>query len=80
MRHVRRGVSDTYAIQLTPDFELCEYERDNLVYEKEHLLISGVGKYPDYSFWRVAGKAIEGKGKGEALRESAPVDVHSLLP
>ncbi len=70
----------TYAIQLTPDFEICEYERDNLVYEKEHLLISGVGKYPDYSFWRVAGKAIAGKGKGEARQESPPVDVHSLLP
>jgi NADH-quinone oxidoreductase subunit I len=70
----------TYAIQLTPDFELCEYERHNMVYEKEHLLISGPGKYPDYSFWRVSGKAIEGKAKGEAQRESAPQDVRSLLP
>ncbi len=70
----------TYAIQLTPDFELCEYDRNNMVYEKEHLLISGVGKYPDYSFWSVAGKAIAGKGKGEARNEKAPVDVHSLLP
>ena len=33
----------TTAIQLTPDFELGEYDRQNLV--KEHLLISGVGKY-----------------------------------
>src|SRR5574337_128385 len=48
----------TYAIQLTPDFEMSEYERPNLVYEKEDLLISGTGKYPDYSFWRVSGKAI----------------------
>lgn len=70
----------TYAIQLTPDFELCEQDRNNLVYEKEHLLISGVGKYPDYSFWRVAGKTIDGKAKGEAANESAPVDVRSLLP
>ncbi len=70
----------TYAIQLTPDFEICEYDRDNLIYEKEHLLISGVGKYPGYSFWQVAGKTIAGKDKGEAQNESSPVDVHSLLP
>ena len=70
----------TYAIQLTPDFELCEYDRRNLVYEKQHLLIDGVGKYPGYSFWQVAGKAIHGKGKGQAENESPPVDVRSLLP
>ena len=70
----------TYAIQLTPDFELCEYDRNNMVYEKEHLLIDGVGKYPDYSFWHVSGKAIEGKAKGEAQKERAPVNVRSLLP
>ena len=34
----------TTAIQLTPDFEMGEYVRQNLVYEKEHLLISGPGK------------------------------------
>jgi NADH-quinone oxidoreductase subunit I len=70
----------TYAIQLTPDFELCEYDRNNLIYEKEHLLISGVGKYPDYSFWQVSGKTIAGKNKGEAQNEAPPLDVHSLLP
>jgi NADH-quinone oxidoreductase subunit I len=71
----------TYSIQLTPDFELCEYERKNLVYEKEHLLIDGPGKYHDYSFWSVAGKAIAGKKeKGEGVQELPPVDVHSLLP
>ena len=63
-----------------PDFELCEYDRNNMVYEKEHLLISGSGKYPDYSFWNVAGKAIAGKDKGEAQREAPPTDVRSLLP
>jgi NADH-quinone oxidoreductase subunit I len=51
-----------------------------MVYEKQHLLIDGVGKYRDYSFWRVAGKAIHGKDKGEAEREAEPVDVRSLLP
>lgn len=70
----------TYAIQLTPDFEMGEYERQNLVYEKEDLLISGPGKYPGYNFYQVAGLALEGKGKGEAEQESPPVDVLSLLP
>lgn len=68
----------TYAIQLTPDFEMCEYNRQNLVYEKEHLLISGTGKYPGYNFYRVAGLAIDGKAKGEAENELPPVDVRSL--
>ena len=34
----------TYAIQLIPDFEMGEYDRQNMVYEKKHLLISGEGK------------------------------------
>ncbi|MFS3135355.1 NADH-quinone oxidoreductase subunit NuoI [Gluconacetobacter sacchari] len=70
----------TYAIQLTPDFEMSEYLRPNLVYEKEDLLISGPGKYPDYSFFNVAGVKIPGKDKGEAEREAPPVDLHTLLP
>ncbi len=70
----------TYAIQLTPDFELCEFNRDNMVYEKEHLLIDGVGKYPGYSFWQIAGKTIAGKDKGQARGECEPVDVKDLLP
>ncbi len=70
----------TDAIQLTPDFEMAEYNRQNLVYEKEDLLINGPGKYPDYNFYRVAGLAIGGKDKGEAEREDAPVDVRSLMP
>jgi NADH-quinone oxidoreductase subunit I len=70
----------TYAIQLTPDFEMCEYNRQGLVYEKEHLLISGVGKYPDYNFYRVSGISITGKDKGQALNEEPPIDVRGLLP
>jgi len=70
----------TYAIQLTPDFEMSEYERHNLVYEKEELTISGPGKYPDYNFYRVAGLAIGGKDKGEAQNEDEPVDPRSLMP
>ncbi len=70
----------TYAIQLVPDTEMGEYNRQNLVYEKEQLLISGQGKYHGYNFWRVAGVRIGGKDKGEAEREDPPVDIHSLLP
>ena len=70
----------TYAIQLTPDFELGEFKRHNLVYEKEDLLINGPGKYPGYNFWRVSGVEIGGKGKGEAAKESAPVDIRTLMP
>lgn len=70
----------TYAIQLTPDFEMCEYNRQGLVYEKEHLLISGVGKYPDYNFYRVSGISITGKDKGQAIGEDPPIDVRGLLP
>ena len=70
----------TLAIQLTTDFEMSEYERQNLVYEKEHLLIDGPGKYPDYDFYRVAGLTVKGKGKGEGDEELPPVDVRTLLP
>ncbi len=70
----------TYAIQLTPDFEMSEYDRRKLVYEKEDLLIEGVGKYPGYNFYRQAGVSIEGKDKGEAEDELPPVDPRSLLP
>lgn len=70
----------TCAIQLVPDFEMSEYNRQNMVYEKEHLLVEGPGKYPDYNFYRVAGVAISGKGKGEAEGEEPPVDIRSLLP
>jgi len=70
----------TNAIQLTPDFEMAEYNRQNLVYEKENLLIAGTGKYHEYNFYRVAGMAIAGKPKGAADNEAKPVDVKTLLP
>ena len=70
----------TYAIQLTPDFEMSEYDRSKLVYEKEDLLISGMGKYPGYNFYRHAGLAIGGKDKGEAVDELPPADLKDLLP
>ncbi|MEO6775413.1 MAG: NADH-quinone oxidoreductase subunit NuoI [Kofleriaceae bacterium] len=70
----------TYAIQLTPDYEMSEYHRENLVYEKDDLLISGQGKYLGYNFYRVSGLVIGGKDTGEAENERPPVDVRSLLP
>lgn len=70
----------TYAIQLTPDYEMGEYRRKDLVYEKEDLLISGPGKYHEYSFYRQCGVATAGKAKGEGAQERAPADVRSLLP
>ncbi len=70
----------TYAIQLVPDFEMAEYSRANMVYEKEDLLIKGTGKYPGYNFYRVAGMAVGGKDKGEAENEDYPIDPRSLMP
>jgi NADH-quinone oxidoreductase subunit I len=70
----------TYSIQLLPDMEMSEYNRQNMVYEKENLLISGEGKYHGYNFYRVAGMAIGGKDKGEARNEDKPIDLKSLLP
>ena len=70
----------TSAIQLTPDFELADYDRDSLLYDKQDLLIAGPGKRPDYSYWRVAGKAIAGKDKGAGENEAPPVDLKDLTP
>jgi len=70
----------TYAIQLVPDFEMGEYNRQNLVYEKKDLLINGQGKYHGYNYYKVAGMAIGGKDKGEAENELPPVDIKSLIP
>ena len=70
----------TYAIQLIPDFEMAEYDRQNLVYEKEDLLIDGQGKYHGYNFYKVAGVDVGVKGKGEGEDENRPVDIKKLMP
>lgn len=70
----------TSAIQLTPDFELGEYQRKDLLFEKKDLLISGPGKDHNYNFYKVSGLSIAGKGKGAAESEAKPIDVKSLLP
>ena len=68
----------TCAIQLIPDYEMSEYDRQNMVYEKEHLLVDGPGKVPDYDFYKVAGVDVPGKTKAEGAEE--PVDLRRLLP
>lgn len=70
----------TYAIQLIPDFEMGEYLRQNLVYEKEDLLIDGQGKYHGYNFYKVAGVANGVKEKGGGENENKPVDIRKLTP
>lgn len=70
----------TYAIQLIPDFEMSEPNRQSLVYEKEDLLIDGEGKYHGYNYYNVSGMAIGGKDKGEAQDEEPPIDIRTLLP
>jgi NADH-quinone oxidoreductase subunit I len=68
----------TLAIQLTGDFEMGEYDRSQLVYEKEHLLISGPGKHPDYDFYAVSGVRAGEDGPGE--NQLPPADPRGLLP
>ena len=64
----------TCAIQLTPDVELSEHRRKDLIYEKEALDTIGTEKYPGYDFYRVCGVSVLGKNK------PSPIDVKGLLP
>jgi NADH-quinone oxidoreductase subunit I len=57
-----------------------EYKRQNLVFEKEDLLIDSQGKYPGYNFYKVAGMDAGVKAAGSGEKEEEPVDIHSLLP
>jgi NADH-quinone oxidoreductase subunit I len=69
----------TYAIQLIPDFEMGEYNRQNMVYEKENLLINGEGKYPGYNFYNIAGIDAGVKSKGMGKNEEPTVDFKDLI-
>lgn len=69
----------TLAIQLTPNFETCQYDILTLVAEKEDLLVDHGGKNRDYNFYRYAGVIAVG-GKGDHLKEAKPVDRRSNLP
>ena len=70
----------TCAIQLTPDFELAEWHRGALLYDKPDLLIAGEGKQHGYRYWSVAGKAIAGKAHGQGAQDQPPADPWSLRP
>ncbi|MDD2851800.1 MAG: NADH-quinone oxidoreductase subunit NuoI [Desulfuromonadaceae bacterium] len=69
----------TLAIQMTPDFEICERDIMALVYEKEHLLIDGCGKSSEYNYYRHAGIGVT-QPRGTGNEERLPVDVRGLLP
>lgn len=69
----------TLAIQLTPDFETCQYDILTLVAEKADLLVDHGGKNHDYNFYRHAGVSMVG-GKGTHRHEAPPVDLKSNLP
>jgi NADH-quinone oxidoreductase subunit I len=69
----------TLAIQLTPDFEHCDYDILKLVAEKEDLLVDHGGKESGYNFYRYAGVSMVGE-KGTHVNEAVPVNVKSNLP
>jgi NADH-quinone oxidoreductase subunit I len=69
----------TLAIQLTPDFETCQYDVLTLVAEKEDLLVDHGGKNRDYNFYRFAGVTMVGD-KGTHMNETKPVDLKSNMP
>ncbi|CAL4320024.1 NADH-quinone oxidoreductase subunit I [Buchnera aphidicola (Eriosoma grossulariae)] len=70
----------TMAIQLSADFELSESKRNDLIYEKEDLLIYDYGKNKDYNFYHVSGVSLKNKNIGDLKIESRPIDVKNLLP
>lgn len=70
----------TKAIQLIPDFELAEFKRPDLVYEKEDLLISGPGKYSKYDYYQIAGLKLKNQEKSHKQNETKPIDIKNLLP
>ena len=69
----------TMAIQMSADYEICNRDPLNLVYEKEDLLIDDGGKDQDYNFYRHAGIGVVNP-RGGKEDENEPEDVKSLLP
>ncbi|WP_343188321.1 NADH-quinone oxidoreductase subunit NuoI [Buchnera aphidicola (Ceratoglyphina bambusae)] len=70
----------TAAIQLIPDFELSDYKKEDLIYEKEDLLISGTGKYPDYDFYSVSGIKANSNNFNKNKKIIDCVDTKKILP
>jgi NADH-quinone oxidoreductase subunit I len=69
----------TLAIQMSPDYEICNRDPMKLVYEKEDLLIEGGGKDSEYDFYAHAGIGVA-QPRGEGAEESPMVDIKSNLP
>jgi NADH-quinone oxidoreductase subunit I len=69
----------TLAIQMSPDYEICNRDPMKLVYEKEDLLIEGGGKDNEYNFYAHAGIGVA-QPRGEGAEESPMVDIKSNLP
>ena len=69
----------TLAIQLTPDFEHCQYDILTMVAEKEDLLVDHGGKNQEYNYYRYAGVLVDGD-KGGHIQEAKPVNLKSNLP
>lgn len=67
----------TTAIQLIPDFELSDFNRQNLVYKKKDLSISGPGKYHNYNFYEKTGVLGSLKKNSSHI---IPINVKDLLP
>jgi len=69
----------TLAIQMTPDYEICNRDPLSLVYEKDQLLVDNGGKDSDYNFYRHAGIGVVNP-RGGNPDETPPENVRSLLP
>jgi len=69
----------TLAIQLTPEFEFCQYDILDFVLEKEDLLVDHGGKNSEYDFCRHAGIGSN-EERGTHLHEQPPVTIRSNMP
>lgn len=69
----------TYAIQMSPDFEMAEYTREDLIYEKDDLLVDHGGKFPDYHYWQQAGVDVT-HPMGGGAQDRPPEDPRGNLP
>ena len=69
----------TLAIQMSPDYEICNRDPLALVYEKEDLLIADGGKDTSYNFYRHAGIGVA-QPRGQGREEKTPVDIRTNLP
>jgi len=69
----------TLAIQMSPEYEICNRDPLNLVWEKEDLLVDHGGKDPDYHFYRHSGIGVAAP-RGGNPDEQPPVDVKTNLP